>query len=51
VEHARVWHELLAQEVDAHPEQAEAALAQAETVAQSLWRVLDAMEARRSVAA
>jgi pyrroloquinoline-quinone synthase len=45
--HSRVWRDLLAQEVDAHPEQAEAALDQAEQVAQSLWRVLDAMQERR----
>jgi pyrroloquinoline-quinone synthase len=51
VEHSRVWRELLAQEVDAHPEQAEATLNQAERVAQLLWRVLDAMETRRSVVA
>jgi len=47
VQHARVWRDLLAQEVDAHPEQADLALNQAEQVAQSLWRVLDAMEERR----
>ena len=47
VQHARVWRDLLAHEVDAHPQQAEAALAQAERVAQSLWRVLDAMQERR----
>jgi pyrroloquinoline-quinone synthase len=51
VEHSRVWRELLAQEVDAHPEQADAALTQAEKVAHSLWHVLDAMEARRLTAA
>jgi len=47
VQHARVWRDLLAQEVDAHPEQADLALKQAEQVARSLWRVLDAMEERR----
>jgi len=47
VQHSRVWRELLAEEVSAHPEQAEAALNQAEQVAQSLWRVLDGMEERR----
>ncbi len=50
VEHSRVWRDLLAQQVAARPEQAEAALEQAEQVAQSLWHVLDAMEARRLVA-
>ncbi len=47
VEHAQVWHALLAAEVVAHPEQAEAALAAAESVAQALWHALDGMEARR----
>lgn len=47
VEHSEVWRELLSQEVVAHPEQAEAALAQAEYVAQKLWGVLDAMQERR----
>ena len=47
VQHARVWRDLLTQEVDARPQQAEAALAQAEQVAQSLWQVLDAMQERR----
>lgn len=51
VEHSRVWRDLLAQEVEAQPAQAEAALTQAERVAQSLWHVLDAMEQRRLVAA
>lgn len=51
VEHSRVWRDLLSQEVEARPEQAEAALAQAETLAKSLWHVLDAMEARRSAVA
>ena len=50
VEHSRVWRDLLSQEVEAHPEHAEGALAQAERVARSLWRVLDAMEARRLAA-
>jgi pyrroloquinoline-quinone synthase len=47
VQHSQVWRELLAGEVAAQPEQAEAALAQAEEVAQALWQVLDAMEERR----
>lgn len=51
VEHSRVWRDLLAKEVVAHPEQAEAALTQAERVAQSLWHVLDGMEQRRLAAA
>ena len=51
VQHSRVWRDLLAQEVEAHPEQAEAALTKAEQVAQSLWHVLDAMQQRRQAAA
>jgi pyrroloquinoline-quinone synthase len=51
VEHSRVWRDLLAQEVEARSAQAEAAVTQAERVAQSLWHVLDAMEQRRLVAA
>ena len=47
VKHAEVWRELLSEEIEAHPGQAVAALDQAEAVAQSLWRVLDAMEERR----
>lgn len=48
VEHSHVWRELLGAEVGAHPEQAEAALNAAEKAAQSLWHVLDGMEARRT---
>ena len=47
VEHSHAWRELLSTEVAAHPEQAESALAAAETAAQALWHVLDGMEARR----
>jgi pyrroloquinoline-quinone synthase len=51
VEHSEVWRELLSAEVTAHPEQAEAALNAAEKAAQSLWHVLDGMEARRTAVA
>lgn len=51
VEHSDVWRELLSAEVSAHPEQAEAALNAAERAAQSLWKVLDGMEARRTAVA
>lgn len=51
VEHSRVWGELLAAEVEAHPEQREAALHAAEEAAKVLWRVLDGMEVRRNLAA
>jgi pyrroloquinoline-quinone synthase len=50
VQHSRVWRDLLSQEIEAHPEQAEAALDQAAEIAQSLWQVLDAMEERRQAA-
>jgi pyrroloquinoline-quinone synthase len=48
VEHSRVWGDLLAAELEAHPEQCEAALEAAESAAKVLWRVLDGMEARRT---
>jgi pyrroloquinoline-quinone synthase len=47
VEHSHVWQDLLSSEIAAHPEQAESALAAAETAGQALWHVLDGMEARR----
>ncbi len=50
VEHAQVWHDLLAAEVVAHPEQTEAALSAAESAAQALWHALDGMEVRRMAA-
>jgi pyrroloquinoline-quinone synthase len=50
VEHARVWGELLTAEVEAHPEEREAALAAGEAAAEKLWQVLDGMEARRTAA-
>jgi pyrroloquinoline-quinone synthase len=50
VEHSKVWRELLASEVEADPGQAEPALLAAERAAQSLWRILDGMEARRMAA-
>ena len=50
VQHSRVWRDLLAHEVEVHPEHTEAALAQVEDVAQSLWQVLDGMEQRRLAA-
>ncbi len=48
VEHAEVWRSLLSAEIAADPQQAEAALTAAERAAQSLWHVLDGMEARRT---
>jgi pyrroloquinoline-quinone synthase len=51
VKHSQVWRELLAIEIAAHPDEAESALAAAETAARALWSVLDGMEARRKAAA
>lgn len=48
VEHSRIWADLLAAELEAHPEQREDALTAAENAANVLWQVLDGMEARRS---
>ncbi len=48
VEHSKVWRVLLAAEVEANPDRAEPALNAAEGAAQSLWHVLDGMEARRA---
>ena len=50
VEHSRVWADLLASELEAHPEQRQAAFTAAENAAKVLWRVLDGMEARRTTA-
>lgn len=50
VEHSRVWADLLAAELQIHPEQREAALTASENAAKVLWQVLDGMEARRTVA-
>jgi pyrroloquinoline-quinone synthase len=50
VEHSQVWRELLVAEVEANPNQAEAALCAAENAAKSLWHVLDGMESRRMAA-
>lgn len=51
VEHSHVWRELLSAEIESNPGQAEAVLDSAEKAAQSLWHVLDGMEARRTVTA
>jgi len=51
VEHSDVWRALLSDEVAAHPEQAEAALAAAEAAAKAQWHALDMMEARRNAVA
>jgi pyrroloquinoline-quinone synthase len=48
VEHSHVWRELLSAEVEAHPQQAEAALSAAERAAKALWHALDGMEQRRA---
>ena len=51
VEHSHVWQQLLSAEIVAHPGQAGLALDAAEMAAQSLWRALDGMEARRAAPA
>ena len=51
VEHSHVWRELLSAEIASHPDRADAALNAAETAAQSLWRALDGIEARRMAVA
>jgi pyrroloquinoline-quinone synthase len=45
--HARVWHDALAAELAASPDQSEAALAAAEAAASALWSTLDGIEAAR----
>jgi pyrroloquinoline-quinone synthase len=45
--HSQVWLEQLLKRVKANPQAAEKALNAAETAAKSLWRALDAIEARR----
>jgi pyrroloquinoline-quinone synthase len=47
VHHARVWHNALAAELAAHPEETEAALASGEAAARTLWNTLDGIERGR----
>jgi pyrroloquinoline-quinone synthase len=47
VHHARVWRNALTAELDAHPEQADAALAAGEEAARALWTALDGIESAR----
>jgi pyrroloquinoline-quinone synthase len=47
VHHARVWRNALAAELEAHPEQTEAALAAGEDAARALWATLDGIESAR----
>lgn len=47
VEHTNVWRNLINAEIAKKPEQVEAALGAAEATAKALWKVLDAVEARR----
>jgi pyrroloquinoline-quinone synthase len=51
VQHSGVWRDELTRELNAHPEQAEAALQAAERAAQKLWQALDGVERRRAVLA
>src|SRR5882724_8951541 len=45
--HSNVWRQQLEKQLKANPEAAEKALEAGETAAQSLWRALDGIEARR----
>jgi pyrroloquinoline-quinone synthase len=47
VHHAQVWHDALAAELAAHPEEADAALASGEAAARALWSALDGVEQAR----
>jgi pyrroloquinoline-quinone synthase len=47
VEHSQVWRDLLTEQIEAQPEQAQQALDAAENAAKALWNVLDGMESRR----
>jgi pyrroloquinoline-quinone synthase len=47
VHHSNVWRSQLANHLEAHPENAEKALAAAENAAKALWQGLDGVEARR----
>ncbi len=51
VQHSAVWRDEFVRELEAHPEETEAALRAAERAAQMLWRALDGVERRRAVAA
>lgn len=51
VYHSQVWRKLLEQQIAAHPETAEKALAAAEVAARKLWEALDGIEARRMAGA
>jgi hypothetical protein len=42
-----VWHNALAAELAAHPEETEAALASGEAAARTLWNTLDGIERGR----
>jgi pyrroloquinoline-quinone synthase len=47
VHHARVWRNALADELAAHPEDSDAALAAGEDAARALWETLDGIESAR----
>jgi pyrroloquinoline-quinone synthase len=47
VHHARVWRNALAEELAAHPQETEAALAAGEDAARALWAALDGVERER----
>jgi len=51
VYHSRVWKSQLEARIEAHPENADAALDAAENAARMLWQALDGIEARRNATA
>lgn len=51
VYHSQVWKKQLEKGIEAHPENADAALDAAENAARMLWQALDGIEARRTAAA
>ena len=51
VYHSQVWKKQLEKGIEAHPENADAALDAAENAARMLWQALDGIDARRTAAA
>jgi len=51
VYHSRVWRKQLEKQIATHPETADAPLDAAENAARMLWKALDGIEARRTMAA
>lgn len=49
IEHTKDWRELISEEIEASPEQAEAAVRTAESFAKAIWQVLDQVQSRRDM--